>query len=70
LDAISNPGVAATVLLAGFIGVMTWVWWPAGFLSARRRTSNSPTPELRECADRNATGEWFDTSRDNRFWGR
>jgi hypothetical protein len=32
LDAISNPGVAATVLLVGFIGVMTWAWWPAGFL--------------------------------------
>ena len=31
-DAISNPGVAATVLLVGFIGVMTWAWWPAGFL--------------------------------------
>jgi hypothetical protein len=26
----SNPAVAATVLLVGYIGVMAWVWWPAG----------------------------------------
>jgi hypothetical protein len=32
LDMISNPGVAATVLLVGFMGVMAWVWWPAGYL--------------------------------------
>jgi hypothetical protein len=28
----TNPGLAGTLLLAGFIGVMAWVWWPAGFL--------------------------------------
>ena len=27
-----NPGLAGTILLAGFIGVMAWAWWPAGFL--------------------------------------
>jgi ubiquinone biosynthesis protein Coq4 len=28
----ADPGVAGTVLLAAFISVMAWVWWPAGFL--------------------------------------
>jgi hypothetical protein len=32
LDVISNPGVAATVLLVGFVGVMAWAWWPASYL--------------------------------------
>ena len=32
LDAISNPGVAATVLLVGFMAVMGWAWWPTGYL--------------------------------------
>ena len=32
-NAITNtsPGLVGTILLAGFIGVMAWVWWPAGF---------------------------------------
>jgi hypothetical protein len=28
----TNPGLAGTILLAGFIGVMAWAWWPVGFL--------------------------------------
>ena len=28
----ANPALAGTILLASFIGVMAWVWWPAGFL--------------------------------------
>jgi hypothetical protein len=23
----SNPAVAATILLVGYIGVMAWTWW-------------------------------------------
>ena len=28
----ANPALAGTILLAGFIGVLAWVWWPGGFL--------------------------------------
>lgn len=28
----ANPGVAGAILLAAFIGLLTWAWLPAGFL--------------------------------------
>jgi len=31
-NVITNPGLAGAILLVAFIGVMTWAWWPAGFL--------------------------------------
>ena len=31
-NVITNPGLAGTILLVAFIGLMVWEWWPAGFL--------------------------------------
>jgi hypothetical protein len=28
---ITNPGLAGAILLAAFIGVMAWAWWPVVF---------------------------------------
>jgi hypothetical protein len=28
----ANPALAGTILVAGIIGVLAWIWWPGGFL--------------------------------------
>ena len=30
-NVITNPGLAGTILLVAFIGVLAWSWWPAVF---------------------------------------
>jgi hypothetical protein len=35
----ANPALAGTILLASFIGVMAWVWWPVGSSCLRSNTA-------------------------------